>query len=277
MMVLTGYLVMFHRQGNRNQDLHDTGQQIPTRWPQASTRRRLGLSSPSSAFRLRQMADRRHSRACAAGLDGTGPLVLLTDFLNPAFVGPLWFFALCAVGLIVCSLLWTAERPGRITCIVSAAILVAPFAVTQMYGPYTLRSVDVVPGYQLDWLTQPQGYFASTFKSAQCEHDISGCRYRLHGWSGANQLYYRSDCRNDLWRYDPLSLNRPQRIDLLPAGFAPSTGIFAMQVRAHGGDTLWVTRIVEESVSPDGVFRAVVIQDSFYGPFDVIVVQPAEP
>lgn len=86
-----------------------------------------------------------------------GPLVLLTDFLNPAFVGPLWFFALCAVGLIVCSLFWTAERPGRITRIVSAAILgailVAPFAVTQMYGPYTLRSVDVVPGYQLDWLT----------------------------------------------------------------------------------------------------------------------------
>ncbi len=210
-----------------------------------------------------------------------GPLVLLTDFLNPAFVAPFWFFAFCAVGLIVCSLFWTAERRGTIARIVSAAILgailVAPFAVIQMYGPYTLRSVGVAQGYELQLLTQPQGYFSSAFKSAPRAHDIDGCKVRMHGWSIDNQLYYGSDCRNDLWRYDPLSRNGPQRIELLPTDFAPSTGISATQVRTHGGDSLWVTRIVEESLSPDGMFRAAVIQDSFYGPFDVIVMKPADP
>ena len=210
-----------------------------------------------------------------------GPLVLLTDFLRLAFYDLFWFVVLWAFGLIVCTLFWVAGRRARIARIASGAIavalLAAPFAVPSMYGPYTLRSVDVVQGYELNLLTQPQGYFASAFKSAQREHDIVGCKVRLHGWSGENQLYYGSDCRNDLWRYDPLSRNGPQRIELLPTDFAPSTGISATQVRTHGGDSLWVTRIVEESLSPDGMFRAAVIQDSFYGPFDVIVMKPADP
>ena len=210
-----------------------------------------------------------------------GPLVLLTDFLNPAFSGRFLFFLLCTVGLIACGLFWNAARRARkgqvIPLAILGALLVAPFAVTQMYAPYTLRSVDVVQGYELDWLTQPQGYFASAFKSAQRAHDINGCKYRLHGWSGDNRLYYGSECGNDLWLYNPLSSDGPQRIDLLPTGFAAATEISARLARARGEDTLWVTRIVEDSTSADGMFSAAVIQDSFYGPFDVIVMRRADP
>ena len=210
-----------------------------------------------------------------------GPLVLLTDFLNPAFSGRFLFFLLCTVGLAACGLFWIAERRARIGQVIPLAILGAllasPFAVTQMYGPYTLRSVDVVQGYELNWLTQPQGYFASAFKSAQRAHDIDGCRYRLHGWGGDNRFYYGSECGNDLWLYDPQSGDGPQRIKMLPGAFSAATEISATLARPRGEDTLWVTRIVEEATSADGMFRAAVIQDSFYGPFDVIVMRRADP
>ena len=61
-----------------------------------------------------------------------------------------------------------------------------------MYGPYSLRSVRVAQEYELNWLTQPEGKFASAFKSAQREHDVYGCRYLLHGWGRDNRLYYGS-------------------------------------------------------------------------------------
>ena len=44
-----------------------------------------------------------------------------------------------------------------------------------------------------------------------------------------------------------------------------------------GQSGLSVTRIVEESDSTDGNFEAFVIQDSFYGPFDVLVMRRNAP
>ena len=211
-----------------------------------------------------------------------GPFILLTDILNPVFFDRMWFFLFCICGLSMCVLFWDTGRGGWRLRAVSATflglIIAAPFAVMFMYGPYSLRSVSVAPGYELNWLTQPKGNFASAFKSAQREHDVYGCRYLLHGWGRDNRLYYGSYCGSSLWLYDPQTGEKPPRIQHLPVDSGtlapvPPTG----HTRLNGEGGLRVSRVVEEAMSPDGRFKAAVIQDSFYGPYDVLVMQRAAP
>ena len=211
-----------------------------------------------------------------------GPFILLTDILNPVFFDRMWFFLFCICGLSMCVLFWDTGRGGWRLRAVSAAflglIIAAPFAVMFMYGPYSLRSVSVAQKYELNWLTQPEGKFASAFKSAQREHDVLGCRYLLRGWSSDNRLYYGSDCGNGLWMYDPQSGKKPRRIQHLPVDSGSLTTVNPTDhSRPSGKDGLWATKVVEDSMSPDGRFRAAVIQDIFYGPFEVLVMHRAAP
>lgn len=142
-----------------------------------------------------------------------------------------------------------------------------------MHEPYKLRSVSAAPVYELNRLTQPDGVFASAFKSTQREHDVVGCKYRLHGWSGDQRLYYGSDGRNDPWMYDPQSGEKPHRTQRLPVDPGISSTVSTADIRPTGKDGLWVSRVVEESTSADSMITAYVIQDSFYGPYDVIVLR----
>ena len=208
-----------------------------------------------------------------------GPFLLLTDFLNVVLLNQFWFFSLCSAGLIVCGLLWFwgGWRARTVSASILAIVLAAPFSITQIYGQYSLRTVVASRGYELDWLTQPEGNFASAFRSAQREHDVTGCKYRLHGWSKDHRLYFGSNCINDLWMYDPQKGETRRRIQRLPFNFEPASSVKSYQSRPMGQSGLSVTRIVEESDSTDGNFEAFVIQDSFYGPFDVLVMRRNAP
>ena len=203
-----------------------------------------------------------------------GPFLWLTDFLNLVLFSQFWFFFLCTVGLSVCGLLmfWGGWRARIVSALILGLVLAAPFAITQIYGQYTLRTVVSAPGYEINWLTQPKGRFSSAFKSAQREHDVTGCRYRIHGWSKNNRLYFGSHCRNDMWMYDAQERGNPRRIQRLPRGFEPVSAVKTWQVRHSGQGGLSVTKVVEESESKDGRTKAFVVQDSFYGPFDVLIM-----
>ena len=206
-----------------------------------------------------------------------GPFIVLTDFLSPVFIDRFWFLVFCICGLAVCVLFWVLGRGGWRIRVVSAAILAAimaaPFAVLFMYAPYSLRTVRVSSGYELIWLTQPQSRFDSAFKTAQREHDVHGCEYLLHGWGPDNRLYYGSDCGNTLWMYDPQTGEKPRRIQSLPLNSEFLTPVTATgNTRPSGKNGIWATWVAETSLSPDGRSRAAVIQDSFYGPFDLIVM-----
>ena len=211
-----------------------------------------------------------------------GPFILLTDFLNPVFFDRFWFFIFCICGLAMCVLFWVLGRGGwkirTVSAAILASIIAAPFAVMFMYGPYSLRTVRVARGFELIWLTQPQGRFASAFKTAQREHDVNGCEYLLHGWGPDNRLYYGSDCGNALWMYDPQTGEKPRRLQHLPVDSRSLTAVTATgNFRVSGQDGLSASWVTEVSLSPDGRSRAAVIQDSFYGPFDLIVMHRSVP
>lgn len=208
-----------------------------------------------------------------------GPFILLTDFLNVVLFSQVWFFSLCSAGLIVCGLLWFwgGRRARAVSASILALVLVAPFALAQIYGQYSLRTVEASRGYVLDWLTQPEGNFASAFRSAQREHDVTGCKYRLHGWTTDHRLYFGSSCVNDLWMYDPQKSELPGRVNRLPSDFEPASSLKSYWSHPMGQSGLLVTRIVEESKSTDGRYKAFVVQDSFYGPYDVLVMRQIAP
>ena len=109
------------------------------------------------------------------------------------------------------------------------------------------------------------------------EHDVHGCKYKLHGWSNDHRLYFGSNCSNDLWMYDPQKGETRRKIQRLPHNFEPVSLVKSYQSRPMGQSGLSVTRIVEESDSMDGQYEAFVIQDSFYGPFDVLVMRRSTP
>ncbi len=209
-----------------------------------------------------------------------GPFILLTDLLNPVFLDRFWFFMFCICGVAICVLFWVLGRGGwkipAVSAAILASIIAAPFAVLFMYGPYNLRTVRVHREYELSWLTEPKGNFASAFKSAQREHDVFGCKYRLHGWGPDSRLYFGSKCRKDLWVFDPQVDKTPRRIQSYPFESGSLTEVTpSRHFRPMGDGGLAVSRVVEDSISPEGEFRAFVIQDSLYGPYDVLVMQPA--
>ena len=63
-----------------------------------------------------------------------------------------------------------------------------------------------------------------------------------------------------------MSVGRPQ---------APA--VSATPARPRGEDTFWATRIVEESVSVDGMMRALVINDASVQHYEVIVATTIRP
>ena len=72
--------------------------------------------------------------------------------------------------------------------------------------------------------------------------------------------------------YDAQERGNPRRIQRLPRGFEPVSAVKTWQVRHSGQGGLSVTKVVEESESKDGRTKAFVVQDSFYGPFDVLIM-----
>ena len=76
--------------------------------------------------------------------------------------------------------------------------------------------------------------------------------------------------------YDPRVDMKPRRIQRLPFELGSLTEVTPSgNSRVMGDGGLAVSRVVEDSISREGKFRAFVIQDSLYGPYDVLVMQPA--
>ena len=207
------------------------------------------------------------------------------------------FWVLWVVGLSACTWLWIISQRGWIertaSCVPLGLLVIAPFAVTEMYAYMPLASVGVEQGYEMNWLTQPKGYLGVAFRRVQFEIDDYHYdrEYKLYGWSEDNKLYYGSygsHGRNGLWQYDPVSGDKPRRIRSLPDDFVPSTTISLLSLRHPSsvlrprqpigeGVTRWNPRTIEESISPDGMMRAAVIHDASVLHLEVIVTQPADP
>lgn len=211
-----------------------------------------------------------------------GPFRLLTDFLNPVFVGPLWFFTLYGVilsSLVLVFMRSTVSFRSKLVLIPSLLlILLAPLAVLWLYEPYQL-TVQVKPGYTMQWLTEPQNYFASVFKSAQRLYENQGCHYTLYGWSTANELYYGSDCEPNFWQYNPQMRSEPQPVMAIPSSVPEQSVVTRWTSNVgpsapHGFQEFVITH--EKSTSPDGQMEAAIIQNGFYGPFDIVILTRAE-
>lgn len=223
-----------------------------------------------------------------------GPL-LAVFYLIPTlvfFAGQTSFLVFWGVGLVLCTLLWVFAQRGRVARAVSsvplALIALAPLAVPAMYGRYdALEVYEAPPGYELDWLTQPQSFLDGAIRRAQYElDDFHGrCQYRLLGWSGENELYYFTEnapwasCNGgDYWMYDAAGGGRSQSIEGPPDDFESSTGVSPGPEHPSGDTSItgWRGRLVEESVSPDGTMRAAVIQDWSPLHFEVVVLRRTE-
>ena len=190
-----------------------------------------------------------------------------------------WFLAIYGLSLVLGLALLLRSAPNRsvrfFASTVFAFLILSPLAVLQIYGPFTLAT-QLRQGYEISWLTEPNNRLASAIKSAQNEYEITGCRYTLYGWSTDNRLYYGSNCTNDLWQYDPAAgTPEPQRITSLPQGFEPSTRITKWGKSTGPQPPLGIesfTITFEKIASFDRTMEAAVIQKTFYGPLDVIVV-----
>lgn len=175
----------------------------------------------------------------------------------------------------------TRNKSRLIVIILSVCglLITVPFAVMRIYEPFTL-SVQEKNGYEMNWLTQPKNQLASSLKTAQNAFDITGCRHALHGWSADNKLYYGSNCQNDLWLYDPLTSQEPQRISELPDDFESETKIVQWDKPTGPRPPKGIrnfTITFEKSTSPDNRMEAAIIQEQFYGPLDVIVMHHLVP
>jgi len=223
-----------------------------------------------------------------------GPLMAIL-FLIPTLVvfsGQVSFLVFWGVGLVLCILLWVFAQRGRVARAISfvplALIAVAPLAVPAMYGRYeTLEVYQAPPGYEVDWLTQPQSLLEGAIRRAQFElDDFHGrCKYRLLGWSAEGVLYYFTEnepweaCNGgDYWLYDAAGGGGPQRIDGPPGDFASSTEVSPGPEHPSGDTSIvaWRGRLVEESISPDGDMRAAVIQDRSPLHYEVVVLRYTE-
>lgn len=208
-----------------------------------------------------------------------GPALMLSyRFASLIFASQWWFLTGCGIGVLLA--LWLM-RGGRVprsarpfTLAALGLMLAAPVFVLWMYGPFSLP-IQLRAGYQIAWLTEPGNMLSSAIKSSQESYDIVGCRYTLHGWSANNVLYYGSDCAGDMWRYDPLLDREPQPIEALPADFEPTTQIIRWDAPTGPQPPSGITNFTitfEKTSSPDGGMEAAVVQRTFYGPLDVIVV-----
>ena len=211
-----------------------------------------------------------------------GPLYLLTDFLNPVFASPLRLFSLSAAGLALIAFALIRGRPGRLVrgslAAAAAAIVAAPLLLPLLYGEYRPYA-EAMPGYDMHWLTQPDSWFTSAFKSAQRAHEKYGCTYSLHGWSSDNVLYFQSDCGPTVWRYDPHTMDEPQLADNVPAKVEQANVVdrghnnnYPARPVGFSPDSTGQHFIVyETSLSPDRQWTAAAIKN-YYGPRDVVVL-----
>ena len=216
------------------------------------------------------------------------------------------FLVLWCVGLSVCALLWSVSQRGwgarAISCLPLGLLVIAPLVVSQKYGSYnTLEYFEAPSGYEVNWITQPESDLAGAIKRAQYRLNSGGCvislcDYELLGWSQDNKLYYfksdwLSDCSNiegDLWMYDPVMGDKPQRIQRLPDGIAAlSAGVRGQRHQDEEERSAmvpnfvaidgWPGQLVEEAIPPNGAMRVAAILDWSSFVYEVIVVQRADP
>ncbi len=223
------------------------------------------------------------------------------------------FLALWSVGLSVCMFLWVVSQRGwsaRVTSFLPLGLLaIAPIVVPGMYGTdNALDTYKTPPGYEVIWLTKPKSDLASAIRKAQSglqvEFDVIGvCEPKLLGWSQDNQLYYfTSDWRTDtpawgprcwrnqgdLWVYDPVKGDEPQRIQRLSYGLASASGQVGNPGRQEEEERRatvpnfvsaadWPGHLAEEAISPNGNMRAAVILDLSSIVYEVIVMRRADP
>ena len=233
------------------------------------------------------------------------PLYIVNIFPATVFYsGQTPFLVLWCVGLALSIFLWIVSQRGwiaRSTSFMPLVLLViAPFAIPAIYGTYnSLETFEPPPEYEVHWLTRPESPLAGAIRRAQSEiEDLYGsCEYRLLGWSGDNKLYYSKgdgypNCiygdGNTLWLYDLVTGNEPGRIRRLPDDFTPSSTVLRgprhpdeAEMQAKNPSfvefSAWPDRLVEESTSPDGTMKAVVIQDFSAYHYEVIVMRRADP
>lgn len=207
-----------------------------------------------------------------------GPFVLLTDFLNPAFLSPLWFFMLYGVVLLLLTIVLVRNTIGFKTRVVTITnlflVLLAPLALLRLYEPYQLAA-KAKPGYTMQWLTEPENQFASAFKSAQRLYEKEGCQYTLYGWSTANELFYGSNCDGNFWQYNPQTQRKPVRAAEIPNAVVAQSTVTRWTSNvgpsSPGGFQEFVIT-QEKSTSPNGRMEAAIIQNTFYGPYDIVIL-----
>ncbi len=233
------------------------------------------------------------------------PLYVFTIIPASVFyTGQTPFLVLWCVGLALSVFLWIISQRGWIARAVSSVplvlLVIAPYAIQEIYGTYSsLETFESPPGYEVNWLTRPESSLAGAIRRGLSEmDDIRGsCEYRLLGWSRDNKLYYSKgegypNCiygdGNTLWLYDPVSGNAPERIKRLPDGFTSSATVLRgprhpdeAKMKAKNPNFVefdsWKNRLVEESTSPDGTMKAIVIQDFSAYLYEVVVVRRGEP
>ena len=234
------------------------------------------------------------------------PLYIVTMIPAAVFyAGQTPFYILWCIGLALCIVLWFVSQRGWIARAISfvplVLLVIAPFAIPAIYGTYnSLETFEPPPGNEVNWVTRPESSLAGAIRRAQSEiEDLyqGSCEYRLLGWSGDNKLYYSQgdgypNCTygdgNTLWLYDPVTGNAPERIKRLPAGFISSSTFSRgprhpdeAEMKAKNPNfvefSAWPDRLVEESTSPDGTMKAVVIQDFSAYHYEVIVMRRTDP
>lgn len=211
------------------------------------------------------------------------PFVIPALF-SPLFAGPGWFFALLGLALLLAVVtlrVWRGPRLVRALLAVGTLLLIAaPLLLPLLYGRYTL-AVEPREGVQMFWLTEPNGLFASAFKSAQRVHERAGCDYELLGWGEGEVLYYEAVCDGQVWAFDPAADDAPRRVVDSPVvldyatmeGAVPRGTVRVYPSSPEGFPPGARNHVItyQKSVSPQGTWEAAAIMN-YYGPRDVVVL-----
>ncbi len=246
-------------------------------------------------------------QALDAPMTGIGGIIvtfvaplLYVFVLAPAllfYTGQISFLVFWCVGLLTCTWLWLVSQSRwsvrAVSVVPLGLLLFAPIAVTGMYGHAPLPSHGLGPGGEVIWLSRPRGSLGLAIRRARYELDTYHYddEYKLHGWSEGGRLYFSSFGpfgRRTLWAYDPAVGGRARRTGSLPDGFVPATEVSQLNLRHPSsrlrprqpigqGKTFWNPRAIEESSSPDGRMRALVINDASVLHYEVVVVRRIDP
>jgi hypothetical protein len=208
------------------------------------------------------------------------PLAILMLF-SPLFASTTWFFALLALALLLVTISLVKARPPRLVRLYLASgtifLLAAPLLLPVVYGEYDL-AVTAEEGYEMFWLTQPEGRFANAFKNAQRVHERYGCTYHLLGWSEDEVLYYEAACEGRVWAFAPATDRAPRTATTVPAGVdrarvrgRDSVNTYPPHPSGFPRDAFNHVLTYETALSPGGKWQAAAIKN-YYGPRDVVVL-----